>query len=92
MFVRPGRAIAPLFLLCSSLIDFLEECVVCCRDCKTPYGKKTQKQKTLLVMFTCINKADLTRCSHLSIHSDETLLIVSQVFNAVARVTMQHSI
>lgn len=53
---------------------------------------KERKTKTLLVMFAFINKADLTLCSHLSIHSDETLLIVSQVFNAVARVTMQHSI
>lgn len=53
---------------------------------------KSLEGNLLFVIVAYINKVDLTQCSHLSIHSDETVLIVSQVFNAAARVTMQHSI
>lgn len=49
------------------------------------------EENLLFVILACINKVDLTQ-SYLSIHSDETLLIVRQVFNVAARVTMQHSI
>ncbi len=53
---------------------------------------KPLEEILLFVTVVYINKVDLTQCSHLSIYSDETLLIVSQVFNAAARVTMQHSV
>lgn len=50
------------------------------------------QENVLFVILAYINKVDLPQCSHLSIHSYETLSIVSQVFNAAAWVTMQHSI
>lgn len=53
---------------------------------------KPLEENLWFVMLACINKVELTKCSYLSIHSDETLLIECQVFNAAVRVTMQQSI
>lgn len=50
------------------------------------------QENVSFVILAYINKVDLTQCSRLSIHSYQTLSIVSQVFNAAAWVTMQHSI